>query len=570
MLSRVEITQTNMKRRTVILIALILLLPLVALTWAMVRIAKNEQMLVRQRFGEVLEGRLQDVNSTIASCLESVEPDLERITSIDDYDVESLRKVNRTEPRLFQLFVLDDGGELLYPNPATTSSPLIGTERKFLTQAARMFTGQDFEGMVSSSENVQEEESQSKRITRLSDTAASFLKGSKFEGPAPKGSKWFGWYWERGLNLIYWQRRPSGKIVGCALERSRWIADLIAKMPDTDTETQNDDTTRSSQRFDSRIRLVNASGAPVYQWGQFQPDESAEPFCEIPVVAPLASWRLQCFVPDDQLVASGSGSWLGLAAMLATIALVLALSGYFLVREYARDMRSAEQQVSFVNQVSHELKTPLTNIRMYAELLERDFDQLETDVETASRKRLDVILSESQRLSRLIGNVLTFARHQRDSLSLRPSEAMPAQVIEQIVDRFRPSLEEKGIAIKLTNSHDQAMSLDTDILEQIVGNLISNVEKYAATGERLDIDSCVADGELTIDVRDAGPGIKASNRELVFEPFRRESNDVSSATGTGIGLSIARELARLHGGDLVLKKSQQGCWFQATLRSRES
>ena len=306
MLSRVEITQTNMKRRTVILIALILLLPLVALTWAMVRIAKNEQMLVRQRFGEVLEGRLQDVNSTIASCLESVEPDLERITSIDDYDVESLRKVNRTEPRLFQLFVLDDGGELLYPNPATTSSPLIGTERKFLTQAARMFTGQDFEGMVSSSENVQEEESQSKRITRLPDTAASFLKGSKFEGPAPKGSKWFGWYWERGLNLIYWQRRPSGKIVGCALERSRWIADLIAKMPDTDTETQNDDTTRSSQRFDSRIRLVNASGAPVYQWGQFQPDESAEPFCEIPVVAPLASWRLQCFVPDGQLVASGS------------------------------------------------------------------------------------------------------------------------------------------------------------------------------------------------------------------------------------------------------------------------
>ena len=68
-------------------------------------------------------------------------------------------------------------------------------------------------------------------------------------------------------------------------------------------------------------------------------------------------------MPDDQLVASGSGSWLGLAAMLATLALVLALSGYFLFREYARDMRSAEQQVSFVNQVSHELKTPLTNIR---------------------------------------------------------------------------------------------------------------------------------------------------------------------------------------------------------------
>ena len=562
-----------MKRRTVILIALILLLPLVALTWAMVQIAKNEEILVRQRFSEVLEGRLQDVNSTIASFLETVEPDLDRITSIDDFDVESLRRINRTEPRLFQLFVLDESSELIYPNPTSTDSPLTRTERKFLTQAGRMFSGHDFEGVVLSSEKNSEgvlEKGKSNRISPRSDDSSSFPQSSKFKSPALTSSKWFGWYWERGLNLIYWQRHPSGKIVGCALERSRWIADLIAQLPDTDTKTQKLDGTRHSQKFDSRIRLVNASGNSVYQWGHLQPTDSAEPFCEIPVVDPLASWRLQCFVPDDQLTASGNGSWLGLAAMLATIALVLGLCGYFLVREYARDMRSAEQQVSFVNQVSHELKTPLTNIRMYAELLERDFDQLETDVETASRKRLDVILSESQRLSRLIGNVLTFARHQRDSLSLRPSEAMPAQVIEQIVDRFRPSLEEKGIAIKLTNSHDQAMSLDTDILEQIVGNLISNVEKYAATGERLDIDSCVADGELTIDVRDAGPGIKASNRELVFEPFRRESNDVSSATGTGIGLSIARELARLHGGDLVLKKSQQGCWFQATLRSRES
>ena len=548
-----------MKRRTVILIALILLLPLVALTWAMVQIANNEEMLVRQRFSEVLEERLQDVNSTIASWLESVEPDLDRITSIDDFDVEKLRKINRTEPRLFQLFVLDNGGELLYPNPATTSSPLTGTERRFLTQAARMFTGQDFEGVVLNSEKVTEEQ-----------VASSNPSNSKFESSTPANSKWFGWYWERGLNLIYWQRRPSGKIVGCALERSRWMADLIAEMPDTDMKTQKVDTRQVSQTFDSRIRLVNASGTPVYQWGHFQPSESAEPFCEIPVVDPLASWRLQCFVPDDQLVASGNGTWLGLAAMLATIALVLALSGYFLVREYARDMRSAEQQVSFVNQVSHELKTPLTNIRMYAELLERDFDQLETEVQSDSRKRLDVILSESQRLSRLIGNVLTFARHQRDTLSLRPTEAVPGQVIEQIVDRFRPALEEKGIAIQTTSTSETAMSLDTDILEQIVGNLISNVEKYAASGERLELDSCVVDGQLTINVRDAGPGIKTSNRELVFEPFRRECNDVSSATGTGIGLSIARELARLHGGDLVLKESQQGCWFQATLKSRES
>jgi len=344
-----------MKRRTVILIALILLLPLVALTWAMVQIAKNEEILVRQRFSEVLEGRLQDVNSTIASFLETVEPDLDRITSIDDFDVESLRRINRTEPRLFQLFVLDESSELIYPNPTSTDSPLTRTERKFLTQAGRMFSGHDFEGVVLSSEKNSEgvlEEGKSNRISPRSGNSSSFPQSSKFKSPAPTSSKWFGWYWERGLNLIYWQRHPSGKIVGCALERSRWIADLIAQLPDTDTQTQKLDGTRHSQKFDSRIRLVNASGNSVYQWGHLQPTDSAEPFCEIPVVDPLASWRLQCFVPDDQLTASGNGSWLGLAAMLATIALVLGLCGYFLVREYARDMRSAEQQVSFVNQVS--------------------------------------------------------------------------------------------------------------------------------------------------------------------------------------------------------------------------
>jgi len=341
-------------------------------------------------------------------------------------------------------------------------------------------------------------------------------------------------------------------------------------MPDTDVNTQQVTKTRMSQKFDSQIRLVNAAGATVYQWGNFQPSESAEPFCDIPIVDPLASWRLQCFVPDDQLAARGNSSWVGLAAMLVTMSLVLVLCGYLLIREYARDMRSAEQQVSFVNQVSHELKTPLTNIRMYAELLERDLGEMETEVETVSRKRLDVILSESQRLSRLIANVLTFARQKRDTLSLRPTKVLPEQVIEEIVDRFRPSLEENGIEVEVASAAHEAMSLDTDILEQIVGNLISNVEKYAVTGRRLDIDSCVTGRELTVNVRDAGPGIKASNRELVFEPFRRECNDVSSATGTGIGLSIARELARLHGGDLILKESSQGCWFQVTLKRRES
>ncbi|HIK93933.1 MAG TPA: ATP-binding protein, partial [Planctomycetes bacterium] len=130
----------------------------------------------------------------------------------------------------------------------------------------------------------------------------------------------------------------------------------------------------------------------------------------------------------------------------------------------------------------------------------------------------------------------------------------------------------------------QTMSLDPDFVEQILGNLVSNVEKYAASGGLLRIESQLSRPDsvsnmpdkysatsnsacqLTIDVIDKGPGVEPSKRGDIFQPFARVSNTLSYAAGTGIGLSIARELARLHGGDIVLMESSAGCWFRVTLR----
>ena len=104
-------------------------------------------------------------------------------------------------------------------------------------------------------------------------------------------------------------------------------------------------------------------------------------------------------------------------------------------------------------------------------------------------------------------------------------------------------------------------------MEQILGNLISNVEKYAAGGKLLRIRTTCSDSCVTIDVMDAGPGIPVQYRSSVFEPFERLHNDLRASSGTGIGLSIARDLARLHGGDLTLQASDNGCWFQCRLAS---
>ncbi len=594
-----------MRFRSLSLIILIVLLPTVLLTWFGVRMARDEKSMTEQRFRSVMVQRLQDVNRLIGRQFSETERRLQRVTAIDEFSVEGLRELNRSTPQVTQIFVLTPSGELLYPNPG---SSLNGTEQSFLRQAARMFTERDLQNAVSLAEatvkhgdfapspestdaqplkigspliaqssaaQVPGDQIQSMKTVHdkvdknagaaMSRQAAEPLAGIQSQAVDQAGflssSGWFVWYWDRGLNLVYWHRRPSGHLVGASLERSRWISDVVSVLPETESESTSVD------RLTSSFRVVNAASETVYDWG---PDiaEKAVPFCEIPVAAPLASWRLQCFVQKDQLLAgTGRSAIVTLITGLSAFTLTLVVLAWLLYRDYARDIREATQQVSFVNQVSHELKTPLTNIRMYAELLERDLDAAEQEVAARPRQRLAVITSEAQRLTRLIGNVLTFARQKRKTLEPRPCDTNVTALVRQIVDRFTPSLTEHGIVVKFEGTSEQSLKLDPDFVEQILGNLINNVERYAASGKSLIVRCATTESRVRIDVIDAGPGIAAHQRAHVFRPFSRLSNDLRASTGTGIGLSIARDLARLHDGDVRLLDSAQGCWFCAELGS---
>ena len=593
-----------MKSRSLILIILIVLLPTGLLTWFGMRIARDEKSMTEQRFRSVMEQRLQDVNRLIERQFSETERRLQRVTAIDDFSVEELRERIRSTPQVTQVFVLTPNGQLLYPNPA---SSLNGSEQSFLRQAARMFTERDLQNAVALAEatgrlgdfspspesyvsppekvdSAMDAQSAAQNpadpiqlIETAQDKAASkagVVMSRKVAEPFTEmqsqavgtpgllsSSGWFVWYWDRGLNLVYWQRRPSGHLVGASLERSRWISDVISVLPETESGSASVD------RVTSSFRVVNAAAETVYDWGP-EIEEKAVPFCEIPVAAPLASWRLQCFVPGDQLLAgTGRSAMVTLATGLSAFTLTLVVLAWLLYRDYARDIREATQQVSFVNQVSHELKTPLTNIRMYAELLERDLDAAEQEVSARPRQRLAVITSEAQRLTRLIGNVLTFARQKRKTLEPRPCNTNVAALVRQIVDRFTPSLTEHGIVVKVEGHAEHNLKLDPDFVEQILGNLINNVERYAASGKSLIVRCATTESRVTIDVIDAGPGIAAHQRANVFRPFSRISNDLRASTGTGIGLSIARDLARLHDGDVRLLESAQGCWFCADLGS---
>lgn len=556
-----------MKTRSLILLLLIVGIPCGVLVWAAVRIARNEQIVVQQQFHDLMQQRLLDVNDQVGRFFQQVEAELLDLTSLDDPDVSTLRQLGRTQPLLMQMFLLTADGRLQYPNPQHV---LNGSERQFLLKASKMFSEQhlsvassDANNTISGDEvvlpNAADQVAQQPQ-QQLSSNPTADQQPELSPSMNQSDTGWLVWYWDRGLNLIYWNRRPSGQIVGAALDRARWMADLIGQLPDSSPQRATGETAQT----EPRIRLVNAGSEPVYQWGRVA-DDATETVCEVALAPPLSSWRLQCLMLPGQAPGSTAGTMYGLAGGVAAVGIAVGLLAFVLVRDYTRDMKEAGRKVSFVNQVSHELKTPLTNICLYAELLGKDIDSLpEQDVQQP-RKRLEVILSEGQRLSRLIGNVLTFARQERRSLQPQFAQSVPDDIIEQVLKHFQPVLAALDVRIDLQLNAAESRRLDPDFLEQILVNLISNVEKYAAEGESLLIRSRLEEESLVIDVIDNGPGISGFDRDRVFEPFVRLSEDVSSAAGTGIGLAISRELARLHGGDVWLTDSSSGCHFVVRL-----
>jgi len=205
----------------------------------------------------------------------------------------------------------------------------------------------------------------------------------------------------------------------------------------------------------------------------------------------------------------------------------------------------------------------LTNIRLYAELLDDEIG----DEPSSARDYLGVIVAESQRLSRLILNILTFNRKQRHDLTLRLSPGIVDDAVAVVLDQFRPSFALHGLEIEFRRSAPRTVRFDADAMHQIVGNLLSNVEKYAAGSGRVEVATEQDGDEVVILVADRGPGIPERERGRVFEPFYRVSNALSDGvTGAGIGLSLVRDLARLHGGDVEILSGDVGATFRVALR----
>jgi signal transduction histidine kinase len=250
---------------------------------------------------------------------------------------------------------------------------------------------------------------------------------------------------------------------------------------------------------------------------------------------------------------------------LLGLLLAVAAAAWAIQRASRRAEELASQRSAFVSAVSHELRTPLTTIRMHAEMLE---DEL---VEPARRPKVfREIVTESVRLSRLVENVLEISRLEEGR---RPLRARPADLTAHVAEIVRgqaPFARAKGCELigPGADAPSIELSFDAQAVEQIVVNLIDNAVKYAPGTIEVDVAS---EGErAVVRVRDRGPGIPEGERSRVFERFHRvERAETAHKPGTGIGLSLVRDLARAHGGDASVREREgDGCELRVELPLR--
>jgi signal transduction histidine kinase len=502
---------------TLIPVGLLILLGRVGISAEEARSKIRNAALCRDRL-EIEKRKIRDLFS-------SIEKDL--LSYRDTAGIEDARLKMRKDPLLRQIFAIDAGGETVYPSE---NVPLSESERDFLA-----------------------------RTKDLGISPGLFQKGVEESAGTAPDFGWYAWYLVDGTNFIFWMKVPAentfvpGGIIGTELNRMAVLSRTVGVLPDTPVQGEG--------AF--RAVLADLGDKVLYQWGAYTPGEGETAVVSLSLGAPVSSWTLRYFVDPETLVLPGS-SVFPIGASVALVALAVVGLSLYLYRESTREIRDAMEKVSFVNQVSHELKTPLTNIRLYADLLEGTLNE----DNGKARSYLGVISSESGRLGRLIGNVLTFAKDRKHGTVFNPTPGFPEDHIRSAVENFLPSLEAKSIRLELDLLCPERAVFDADILEQIVNNLVSNGEKYAAAGKFIGVSLCRKEDDLVLTVRDLGPGIPSRLRERVFRPFYRISSRLTDGvTGAGIGLSIVRTLARRHGGDVRILPSERGAVFEVVLRA---
>lgn len=562
----------NPKRSILIFWALLLGPSLVLASAAYVLLSHEQERLNRSGI-RALEARMAAVSDVMHLTVDTLESELSR--SLLEMDARTLLPGllawEKQNPLVRHIFVHDPENGLVYPEEGLAATR---GEQRFKARYDALFSGRlPFDAVHSVPMDVPAGDSEGRDVPEAPAPGASvpgapapqvqsvsppeyaprktlfsMARVRQEAAAAPDGgarSGWIPWFSENSLCILGWARQHTeGPVYGMELELMAVLSQLVVDFPPV-------------RDAGLAIQLRDGSGNVLHQTGELTVSPDMVPVARKTVSPLLPHWQLAAFSGG----AGGGTDFFYLSLTVLGMLLVAILTGGVLITRYTQDqIRDVRQKTSFVSAVSHELKTPLTSIRMYAELLQSG------RVTRPEKRRhyLDVMVSESQRLTRLINNVLDFSRLEQGRKRYHERGIDLKAFVNEFIREQQVRIEAAGVAIhaRLPDTACPATS-DPDALSQVLLNLTDNVLKYAAAGGFIGFDLERKTDGYRLRVRDHGPGIPTENRTAVFEKFfRGDTSLTADQPGSGLGLAIARQLLRDLGGDLTLVPDRSGgCCF---------
>ena len=305
------------------------------------------------------------------------------------------------------------------------------------------------------------------------------------------------------------------------------------------------------------LAILDERGRPIVMSEQGFVADWRRPFVATEIGDVLPYWEAAAYLLNPAMLDSATQA--SRTAILAVISLALAAivaAGFFVVRDVRQQLDLAVKKTGFVSNVSHELKTPLTAIRMFAELLEAGAIE-----DPAKRsKYLRIITLESERLTRLINNVLDFARMDKKSKTYQKRLLDLYSWIESVWEGASLHLTESGWHCDWQASDGPyPVFADPDAISQVLVNLISNAEKYGTNAKSLELHSWKEKERLHLAILDRGPGVPPGHETKIFEAFYRANDSLSSGVpGSGLGLTLAARIAKDHDGEVSYSRRKGG------------
>lgn len=354
--------------------------------------------------------------------------------------------------------------------------------------------------------------------------------------------------------VSYWQRDVRGKnlLLVAWHDVPRVVHDLFPAL-------------YSERDQNARVNVVDESSRIV-----FGPSLSRGSFTlGRPFETTLYKWRVNVtLVSAAELTEAVARRRTLELALVGTSWLVVLVGLTVVLVAAARERKLSNLKSDFVANVSHELKTPLSLVRMFGELLQSG--RVENDEKR--QQYLQIIVSESERLGSLIENVLDFAKVERGKAAYQFSNANVRDVVSRAVEACRVRAQREQVELVLELADDlPATEMDERAIEIAVINLVDNALKYAPDGRRVLVSARRAAGQIEIRVTDEGPGIAAEDKKRIFERFERGRGAQSKQIrGSGIGLALVKHIAEAHGGRAWCEPAEpRGSVFVLSVRLRE-